>query len=379
MKVVFWTSLFLIAYNYFLYPGLITLLALVRCRPVHKEEVEPTVSMIIAAYNEEKVILDKLQNTLLLDYPADKLEIIVVSDGSTDNTATIVSSFKDQGVIGLHQPERAGKTAALNRGVAQAKGEIVLFSDANPMYNRQAIKMLTSNFADPSVGGVTGLKSIMKEKGRESSEGDSLYWKYESFIKKKESDIGSITTADGEIFAIRRELFQPIDPKLINDDTAITFGIIRAKKRVVYEPEAISTELASISLKDDYNVKVRMVAGGYQSVSHFSRDLFPPKSFFAFEFLSHKLVRWLVPLFQICLFISNLFVHDPFYIFFLVCQSLFYLGAFCGYRILTNGGDPGIFYFPLYFCTMNMAAFVGLIKFLTGGHTVTKVWKKAER
>lgn len=379
MKYVFWISLLLIAYNYFIYPIFITLLSFVKKKAHVKEEITPTVSMVIAAYNEEKVIGGKLDNSLSLDYPKGNLEIIVVSDGSNDKTSEIVESYSDKGVISLHNPERAGKTAALNRGVARAKGEIIVFSDANPMYNSEAIKKLVRNFADPTVGGVTGLKSILKKDDRASSEGDSLYWKYESFIKIKESAVGSITTADGEIFAIRKDLFRPVETYLINDDTAITFNIIRVKKRVVYEPEAVSTELASIQLKDDFGVKVRMVAGGFQSVLYFFWDLFPPTTFFAFEFLSHKLIRWLVPVFMITLFVSNVFISKPVYTIFLAGQIIFYLSAGLGYLILNSGKNPGAFYFPLYFCVMNLAALMGLLKFVSGKHSITKVWKKAER
>lgn len=378
MIILFWLFFFLIIYHYCLFPTLTFFLAIIRNNIVEKKEIYPTVTLIIAAYNEEKVIEEKIKNSLELDYHTENLEIIIVSDGSTDSTPEIVSTYKDKGVVSLFHPQRHGKTAALNRAVAESNGEIVVFSDANSMYDSNAIKLLVRNFYDPSVGGVCGRKSIIKTSDRESSRGDSLFWNFESAIKIRQSLIGSITTGDGEIFAIRRVLYSRVPENIINDDTAITFDIIRKGYRVVYEPEAISREEASIVLKDDFNVKARMVSGGYQIVSMYAHMLLPTKNFFALQFLSHKFLRYSMGLLLIGLFVSNLFLEQYFYRLFLHLQLVFYFSAFCGYFLRIFGQSFRLFYLPLYYCTMNTAATFGLYYFMKGKSGIS-VWKKADR
>jgi poly-beta-1,6-N-acetyl-D-glucosamine synthase len=354
------------------------LLAGLKKKAVEKQTIYPMVTLIIAAYNEENVIEEKIKNSFQLDYPKDKLEIIIVSDGSSDHTPEIVNGYKDRGIASLFHPERRGKTAALNRAVSESHGEVVVFSDANSMYDSNAIKLLVRNFNDPSVGGVCGRKSIIKTSDRESSRGDSLFWNCESAIKIRQSLIGSITTGDGEIFAIRRVLYSQIPENVINDDTAITFNIISKGHRVVYEPEAVSREEASIVLKDDFNVKARMVSGGYQMISMYANMLLPPKNFFALQFLSHKVPRYSMGLLLVGLFVSNLFLENYFYRLFLYLQLLFYFSASCGYFLRKLGLSFGLLYFPLYYCTMNIAASFGLYYFLKG-KTGVSIWKKAKR
>lgn len=381
VKAFFWVSIGLVIYTYLGYPLLLSVLSFFYSRKTKKGEIEPTVSIIIAAYNEEVIIKKKIHNTLSLNYPKEKLEIIVVSDGSEDSTEKIVLSFAAEGVVSLHCSQRQGKTAALNRGVKKAKGEIIVFSDANNMFDPNTLCMLVRNFVDSRVGGVCGLKSIIPESARSSSEGDSLYWKYESYIKEKESEIGSITTGDGEIFAIRKELFKPINPDIINDDTAITFAIVEQKKRVIYEMEAISRELASITLADDFKVKARMIAGGYQTIMRFGLQILAADWIFASKFLSHKVLRWLVPVFLFCALIANAFlvIIDPFYVLLLAIQLIFYLMATIGYLLHRSGKRIGVLYIPMYFCVMNAGAFEGLRIFLSGQADMTKIWKKAKR
>jgi cellulose synthase/poly-beta-1,6-N-acetylglucosamine synthase-like glycosyltransferase len=230
-------------------------MAFISRKKVKIQEIYPNVTLIIAAYNKEKVIEAKIRNCFELDYPKDLMDVIIVSDGSTDSTPSIVNKYSDKGIQGLFQPERRGKTAALNRAVEKAKGDIIIFSDANSMFGPQSIKLLIRNFADLSVGGVCGRKSILKTADRESSRGDSLFWDFESVLKTMQSHAGSISNGDGEIFALRRSLYKEIPEKIINDDQAITFNIIKEGYRVIYEPEAISNEEASIILEDDFRSK----------------------------------------------------------------------------------------------------------------------------
>ena len=378
MKFVFWGSISLIFVNYFLYPVIVICWSRMVRKDPAPGSYEPSVTMIVAAYNEEKVIEEKILNTLTLDYPKEKLEVIVVSDGSTDGTPGIVSSHAEKGVVSLHEPERKGKSAALNRAVRHATGEIIVFSDANNAYDRNAIRVLARHFDDHRTRGVSGARKILPHDRRMSSAGDSLYWKYESAIKNAESILGSITAADGEITAIRRELFDPIESDLINDDAAITFSVIRKGRRFLYDDEAISREYASVSLKDDFFVKVRMVAGGFQTLARFRTELWPPNTAFRIQFLLHKALRWIVPEILIFMFVANVSLSgDPLYCATLVGQVLFYAASGFGYFLLKRGRNGLLFYVPMYFTIMNAAAFVGFVRFLRGRQGVD--WRKATR
>jgi len=378
MEIFFWILVFLILYHYLLFPLCTLLVGAFGEKRINKGNIFPRVSLIVAAYNEEKVIESKIRNCFELEYPRDKLEIIIVSDGSTDKTAEIVEDFRSIGVIGLFDPPRKGKTAALNRAVAFASGEILVFSDANSMYDSQAIKLLVRNFQDRSVGGVCGRKQIVVNGARESSRGDGLFWDFESVIKINQSRIGSITTGDGEIFAVRKDLYKKIPEQVINDDTSITFNIIRQGYRVVYEPKAVSNEEASIVLKDDFNVKARMVCGGYQTIVLYMGMLFPPRNLFAIQFISHKVLRWMMPWFLISFFTISLFLLHGFYLYVFYFQSIFYLMALMGYATRNQRGVERLFYFPAYYCAMNAAAVFGMFYYFSGRAGVS-IWKKAQR
>jgi poly-beta-1,6-N-acetyl-D-glucosamine synthase len=381
LEWVFFVCSALVVYHYLLYPALVILLA--RGRPRTESSTNhtpsaalPSVTVVIAAYNEERVIAQKLENTLALDYPAGRLQVIVAAHGSSDSTADLARRFEARGVTVLHDPVRRGKTAALNRAVAAATSEIVVFSDANNHFNADALQHLVRHFADPQVGGVCGLKQIYASTDRESAVGDGLYWKYESAIKIAESRLGSITTADGEIFAIRRALYRTLDKSLINDDTAITFELVRNRYRVLYEPAARSYEHASIRIEDDFNVKVRMVSGGFQTLSRYRSFLIPPRRAFAWAFLSHKVLRWLAPEFLVLMLVcSTLLVTQPLFQVLLLAQAGFYALAWLGWRRRALGVMPIAIYVPFYFCAMNLAALFGLYRYLTS----TTQWKKAER
>ena len=379
MKILFWFLFSLITYHYFIFPLLLVIWSFIRNLRVTKGGVLPRVTLIVAAYNEEKCIRSKIENCFSLDYPVEQLEIIIVSDGSTDATPTIVKEYEQSGIVGLFSPPRRGKTSALNCAVARATGDILVFSDANSMFRQDAIRKLVASFADRTIGGVSGRKSIVVNVDRESSKGDSLFWQVESYLKTLQSKAGSITTGDGEIFAVRRLLYTEIPEEIINDDTAITFGIIRQGYRVIYEPEAVSEEEASIVLEDDFNVKVRMVSGGYQTLQYFGDVIFPPMNFFAVQFFSHKVLRWTMPVWLAALFVVNLFLLRGWYFVFFILQVAFYLLALWGYIRKKQGKDSVKFlYIPLYYCTMNIAAFKGLLSFLRRESQV-KIWKKAAR
>ena len=382
LHLLFAICAFLVVYHYVIYPAAVILLSRMAARsqplPDLTDADLPSLTFVIAAYNEERVIRDKLLNTLCLAYPADKLEVLVAADGSNDATRAIAEAFADRGVRVLHLPQRRGKTAALNRAVAFSRGDIIVFSDANNQFSDDALRKLVRHFADPRVGGVCGLKQIHASAERESAVGDGLYWKYESAIKIAESRLGSITGADGEIFAIRRALYRTLDESLINDDAAITFDLVRARHRVLYEPAARSFEQASITIEDDFHVKVRMVSGGFQTLSREWRLLLLPRRRFAFAFLSHKVLRWIAPELLIAMLVSSCVLAaagDQEFIGLLVLQTAFYSLALIGYLLRKRGPLAIPLYVPFYFCAMNAAALLGLVRYLTR----STEWKRAAR
>jgi cellulose synthase/poly-beta-1,6-N-acetylglucosamine synthase-like glycosyltransferase len=305
-----------------------------------------------------------------------------VSDGSDDRTPELVRQFAAHGVKSMHQAERRGKSAALNRAVAGSRGEILVFSDANCLYARDALRRLTYNLLDPEVGGVTGRKQIHRDPTRESTRGDRSFWNVESALKTWESRLGSIPVADGEIFAIRRSCYEAIPPSIINDDAFLTFRLVRGGYRVVYEPDAISEEPASRTLREDFRVKARIVYGGMQTLAQNANWLLPPRSLFSLQFLVHKVARHLLPIWLFGLLASSavLAIADrrPEFVALLTVQLGLYGLAAIGYALQKFTRPPALFYFPLYFSSMSLAALVGLTYYARAVSPV-KTWKKAER
>ncbi|PIP96680.1 MAG: hypothetical protein COW00_15045 [Bdellovibrio sp. CG12_big_fil_rev_8_21_14_0_65_39_13] len=376
----FWFIFFLICFHYFIFNLIVIVLGSFKNDKRVNQTRLPKISFIVAAYNEERIIAQKIENDLQSDYPQEHIQYIIVSDGSQDNTHQIVESYANRGIISLYQPQRQGKTAALNRAVAQATGEIVVFSDANSMFRKDALHQLVKHFHDDDIGGVCGRKSVLSNQDRKASLGDHLYWNYESSLKQAESKLGSIPTADGEIFALRKELYSPIDPKMINDDMVITFNILQAGKRVIYEKNAITEEEASINLKDDFNVKSRMIYGGIQFITQYQNELNPLRTWFGFQFFIHKTLRYFMWILLIAVYITNIFLlsKNVFYFTFFCLQSLFYLMALIGYILDKKNRAPGIFYLPYYYCNVNLAAYKGYQYFLKQQSTIN-IWTKAER
>lgn len=308
------------------------------------------------------------------------MEIIIVSDGSNDSTPEIVKRYEEQGVKSLHLAQRRGKTAALNRAIEFAKNEIIIFSDANSMFKKDAVTKLIQHFNDRQIGGVCGRKSVLIHKNRQASTGDNLFWILESKIKQAESNLGSIPVADGEIFAIRKSLYEKIPEEIINDDMAITFNIVSKGLRVIYEIEAVTEEEASITLTDDFNVKARMVYGALQILNIFEKELNPLKSWFGFQFFIHKTLRYFMWRLLIIIYISNILIilNHIFYVYFFILQSIFYLFAIIGYFLNRKKVYIRLFYLPFYYCNVNIAAYRGHIYFEEKQNTVN-IWTKAER
>ncbi|WNM57920.1 glycosyltransferase family 2 protein [Candidatus Nitrospira allomarina] len=378
MKILFWVAFVAVLYTYFGYPFLVWVFARIRPRPIKQETIFPSVSMVIAAYNEEKVIGAKMVNTMALAYPEGQLEIIVVADGSTDQTVSIAQSYATQGITVLYRPLRQGKTAALNHAVSSAKGEIIFFSDANTLYEPTVIQKIVRNFHDPSVGGVSGRKVILKDSARQTSQGETAFWNYEGWLKSEESHLGSIVGADGEIFAIRKSLFSSMPPSIVHDDMFLSLKIVETGFRVIYEEEATSAEYSSKTLHDEFFLKVRYASAGYQILSEFRSMFLPPKTIFAFQFISHKLFRWLIPFFLLAMLLASAVIPSLWYQSLFWGQIFFYLAAVLGWVLMEKLGQTNIFYVPLYFCMGNAAALYGFFRhFFSAGQT--SLWRKAER
>lgn len=376
-ELIFIISLAICFYVYFGYPLLLAMLGFVFRRSVRKGDITPFITVIIAAHNEEHIISDKLENTLSLDYPNDRLEIIVASDGSTDQTETIVSKYNNIGVRLLSLP-RGGKITALNTVVPEAKGEIIVFTDANSMLEAIALKKLVSNFSDPEVGCACGnQKYFSKLNGDSAAKGENLYWSYDKWIKGLESELHSIVAADGSIYAIRKHLYVPILDLAQADDFAISARVVTQGFRLVYESEAISYEDPPSSSDLEFWRKVRVANQNMNGILNLKQALNPFKyRFYAIELLSHKVLRYLVPFFLLIAFLANILLalKSSFYMLTLLGQILFYGIAFIGYMIRhLKFGRMKLFYGPFYFCLANVAAFLALL-LLIWGERITS-WK----
>jgi poly-beta-1,6-N-acetyl-D-glucosamine synthase len=394
IALFFWGSLALILYTYFGYPLLISLL------PSRKEKASstaqdvplPTLTLLIAAYNEKSMIEEKIQNSLASDYPRDCLQLLIVTDGSDDGTPDLVKQFETQGVELLHQPERRGKMAAINRAMQHVRGEIIVFSDANNLYQPDTLRKLALPFNDPQVGAVTGAKLILKGDG-DLGESEGLYWKYESYIKKQESRVGSCTSVAGEILAIRKSAYRQPPDNIINDDFFTAMQVIRQGYRLVYEPKARSSERVSPSARDEVIRRRRINAGRYQAIA-LSRELLPfQQPVLIWQIYSHKFMRPLVPFFMITALAANLlallpyprpqnlfFLTSTFSLIFISLQILFYLMAVVGTYIQKNQGKSKLrllFYLPTFLTNSNLAALQGFFQFLKKqpGH----LWQRIER
>jgi cellulose synthase/poly-beta-1,6-N-acetylglucosamine synthase-like glycosyltransferase len=361
-------------YVYLGYPGIVFLLAIIKNRNVKKGNYEPYVTILVAAYNEEAGIEDTLKNKLTLNYPKKKLEIIVISDGSTDKTDEIVKQYKEQGVKFLRQEPRAGKTAALKMALPKAKGEILIFSDANSIYEQDAVRKLMQNFNDPTVGYVTGKMIYDNLNGTPVGDGCTSYMKYENLLRQFETKIGSVVGVDGGIDAVRKDLYQPMNPDQL-PDFVLPLKVLEQGYRIVYEPEAILKESSLKSSKDEYKMRVRVSLRALWALWDM-RHLIAIKAprLFAWELFSHKWLRYLSFIFLICLYISNLYLWNQglyFKILFLL-QNIFYISAPCSLILENRGQRSRILYLPYYFTLINLASAHAFIKFLLGKKQV--IW-----
>lgn len=381
MSTVLWISAGVILFTYAGYPLLLWLMSFFKKKKGNKSlQGLPSVSIIIAAFNEEQVLEKKLQNSFALEYPAELLQVIVVADGSTDKTVQIASSFNN--VLLLHQTERKGKASAINHAVSFAQNELLLLTDANTFLQPHTLKELVTPFADIETGAVAGEKKIAQANSITAS-GEGMYWKYESQLKQLEAKFYTVIGAAGELFALRKELFVTIPENAITDDFFLSLSVNLQHKKCAYSKQAVSTEAASLSLTDEWKRKVRIASGGVQSLFLVSAALNPfayPRV--AFQFFCHRVLRWLfcAPAF-ILLFITNslLVIQGAsfFYTVLLLLQSAFYTLAFAGWLWAINKQKFFLFSFPFYVVFMHAAMLAGTWQYIRGKQSV--LWEKAKR
>ena len=369
-EAFFWGCFLTILYVYAGYPAIIAGLAFLFPSPNIKGPVEPSLAIIVVAHNEEKIIRRKLENLLSLDYPPQKGRIVVVSDASTDRTDRVVGEFRDQGVMLLRMDTRGGKPAALNRVIPFLQEEVVVFSDSRQLWNHDSIRALVSNFADENVGAVSGELHIQGG-GKDGSveEGIGLYWKYEKFLRKREALFDSTCGTTGSIYAIRRSLFELIPDDALLDDFVIPMNIVKKSKRVVFEEKAIAVDTPAESQGHEMNRKIRTLSGNYQSLFRMPWLLFPWRNRLCFQFVSHKLLRLIVPFLMIGLFFSS----------FLLFKQGFYAACFGGqvffYLLgtLPKGSKFRFIGAIRAFLLLNLSALLSLPVFLFGRQRVA--WK----
>src|SRR6266481_5776016 len=368
-EIVFWLCAALLAYVYIGYPVLVGILATLFSQPAESPDgKQPSVSIIISAYNEAPVIAAKIENSLALEFPAERLEVIVISDCSDDGTDEIVRSCAGLGVRLIRQNQRLGKSAALNYAVPQARGNILVFSDANALYLPDAVCHLVRHFANPKVGYVVG-NARYYEKGTEShsAQSEGLYWRLETYLKEKESLFGSVVGGDGAIYAIRRELYSPLLPTDINDFLN-PLQIISRGYSGVFEPAAVCYEEAAQNFSQEYRRKVRIISRSLNALSRVPEVLNPlqnPRHWFML--ISHKVLRWFAPVFMILLFAASLALWSfQLYRVAALSQAAFYGMALVGWRWQSGHGPGKIFSLCFYFCLVNLASLLGCLKCMRG-------------
>ncbi len=386
-EIIFLFSCFCILYNYVGY----AIIAMIfnGINKTNKKEIRttqnslPTISFVVAAYNEEDFIQLKIKNCLSLKYPFNKIEFIFVADGSTDKTAEIIAENKL--VKLMFERERKGKSAAMNRAVLEAKNEILIFSDANTILNEDAITNIAKHYSQKKVGGVAGEKKIISPENNENEvgEGEGLYWKYESFLKKTDSQFYSVVGAAGELFSLRKNLYEPMAKEVILDDFVTTLKIAQKGYRIIYEPEAYAMELPSFSIEEEKKRKIRIAAGGFQAMVILKGLLLfwrTPK--LSFLYISHRVLRWtLSPFCLFTAFISNaiLFFIDNNIIFKIsfLLQLLFYIFALSAPYFNSKKRILKLFNICYYFVFMNLSVVQGFFRFIQGKQAST--WEKAKR
>ena len=390
LKILFWACLFIVFYTYIGYGMLLWLIIhlkrLIKGNPVEKpmpsDEELPTVTLMICAYNEQDVVAEKMQNTRALDYPKDKFRVMWVTDGSNDRTNELLAEYPEVDLV--FSPERRGKTAALKHGLREVKTQYVVFTDANTMINPRAMKEIARQFTDKTVGCVSGEKRVAARRdGEMAAEGEGLYWRYESTLKRWDSELYSTMGAAGELYAVDPTLCHDVPDNALLDDFMMSMYIVDEGRRIAYTPEAYALEYGSADIHEESKRKRRIAAGGLQSIWWLRKMLNPFRQpLVAFQYISHRVLRWsLTPITMVTLLIINAvlvaFRAGWLYDVILTLQILFYLAALAGYLLSERGYKNKLLYTAYYFVFMNLNVFRGMV--YLKNHKTSGDWEKARR
>ena len=393
IEILFWFSVLFVLYTFIGYPILLFVLASARQtisdlrfivkrserRTTVRSGEWPAVSLVVAAYNEAASIAAKVENSLAIDYPPDKFEIIIASDGSTDATNDIVRSYSDPRLRLMAYEQRGGKISVINRTVPAATHDIVILSDATTVYDTQAVKNAAKHFVDPKVGVVVG--EVTLQSSSQDYKGESHYWRYEMMLKFMENRLGVVVGASGALCAIRRELFEPVPDSTIVDDFVIPLKIAEKGYRQVYCPEASVIETTAADVQSEYKRRKRIAAGNFQSILLLWRLLNPLRGYIALTFISHKIMRWTAPFFMASALAANVVIAAAgggrAYLVLLGLQGAFYLSAAAGIVVKKPAAVRKLLAIPYYFVSMNIGMMQGFFNFVRGRQKVT--WDKARR
>ena len=390
LKILFWATLLIVFYTYIGYGILlyiiIRLKRLLKGSPLQQampaDEDLPTMTLMICAYNEEDVVKEKMENTLALDYPKDKFRIMWVTDGSNDRTNELLKAYPEVDIV--FSPERRGKTAALKHGLRELKTRYVAFTDANTMINSGALREIARLFSDPTVGCVSGEKRVAARKaGEMAAEGEGLYWKYESTLKRWDSELYSAMGAAGELYAIDPKLCREVPDEALLDDFMLSMYVVLAGKRIAYTPEAFAREYGSANIYEESKRKRRIAAGGLQSI-WWLRSMLNPlhQPLVTFQYASHRVLRWsITPFAMVLLLLANIALvtmgAGTFYTVMLILQTIFYLMALAGWLQNRFGYKNKLLYTAYYFVFMNFNVFRGMAYLKS--HGKSGAWEKAKR
>jgi biofilm PGA synthesis N-glycosyltransferase PgaC len=387
MIVFFWLCLFVIIYTFIGYGFL--LFILVRLKRIFRKAYVlppdgelPSVTILVAAYNEEDIISEKIENTFALDYPKEKIQLIVITDGSTDRTAEKAGHYPD--LLLLHEDIRAGKMAAIKRAIPSIEGEIIVFTDANTFLNKVAVRELVKHYKNEKVGAVAGEKRILVEEAADaSSAGEGFYWKYESLLKKWDYELYSNVGAAGELFSIRTRLYQPVESDTIIDDHMIAMRIAEKGFLIAYEPNAYAMETASANTAEELKRKIRIAAGGIQSIFRLKKAANPfCFPVLTFQYISHRVLRWTItPFLLILVFFLNgriAYQDGPaVYKVLFAAQLVFYMLSLAGWFFESRNVRIKAFFIPYYFCVMNYAVIAGIVRYFRKNQSAA--WEKSKR
>jgi cellulose synthase/poly-beta-1,6-N-acetylglucosamine synthase-like glycosyltransferase len=372
-QIIFWLAIAALFYVYAGYPLLVWLVSLAFPKKINRTEFEPQVTILITAYNEEKAIRAKLENTLAVDYGRDKLEILVASDGSTDKTDEIVKEFASKGVKLFRQEGRVGKTYTQNKAVEQASGEIILFSDATTNYQPDVLREILPNFADETIGCAAGKLIYVDNTASNVGKGAKSYWNYETFLKEAESRACSLIGASGCLYAVRKSAYREMYPEACSDFLICTV-IYEQGLRSIYEPKAVCFEDTNQQTDKEIKMRVRVIGQTFTDLWRNRKMMNPLRSgFYAIELISHKVLRYAVPLFLLLIFAANavLMRDSLFFEIIFLLQIAFYFLAALGWLIEKLGAKIGVFALPHYFVLANLASVFGFYKFLRGERYAT--------